>query len=65
MVIVSCPHCYRANYIVVEELRNHEQLLECSKCGAVFLMRVKMRSRKSRKMDIECTAVPSLPGPVS
>ena len=56
MIIVSCPYCYKANYVVVAEHKKHEQKLQCCKCGATYLIKITTRG-KSRRVDAECSRI--------
>ncbi len=53
MIIVSCPYCFKAQYIVVKSSRKHEQRLGCKTCKRHYLIRVTPRGR-SGAVDAEC-----------
>jgi transposase-like protein len=60
MIIVSCPYCYKANYVVVAHARKHEQRLECGSCKRTFLMKITPRRGKSGKVDAVCERIGEL-----
>lgn len=53
MIIVSCPNCYKATYVVITQRKKHEQVVECGYCKNAFRIRVKPRGRGD-KVDAEC-----------
>lgn len=54
MIIVSCPYCYKACYVAFGGVKKHDQNVPCSNCRRIFMIRLKPRRGKSRKVDAEC-----------
>jgi len=54
MIIVSCPYCYKATYVVVGQSKRREQNLECGSCKNIFLIKLKRGPGRSKRVHAEC-----------
>ena len=62
MIVVSCPYCYKACYVVVGSVKKHEQNVPCSTCKRTFLIKLKPRRGRSKKVEAECFRLEQLEG---
>jgi transposase-like protein len=62
VIIVSCPYCYKACYVVVGGVKKHAQNLPCSNCRRTFVIKIKARRGKSNKVDAECFRLEQIEG---
>jgi predicted Zn finger-like uncharacterized protein len=47
MVVVSCPHCYRAQYLVLDHVQKKVvQTVRCSSCKQPFVLDARRRTKK-------------------
>lgn len=53
MVVVSCPHCYKAQYLVLDHVEKKVvQTVRCTTCKQPFVLDATRRSKKV--VDVVC-----------
>ena len=53
MVIVSCPHCYKATYVVLNSPKSRgKQMVTCSNCKKDMVIEV--IPRRGKQVDVVC-----------
>ncbi len=54
MVIVSCPHCYKATYVVLNKPKvRGKQVVRCSNCKKDMVIEV--TPRRGKQVDVVCS----------
>ena len=54
MVIVSCPHCFKATYVVLNGVKTRgKQIVTCTNCKGEMVIEV--IPRRGKRVDVVCS----------